>query len=161
MRTLNDARGGKIKLGPNGLPMDVEDIFKPKGFTSDIEAVEDFYGARGYIDVNHQPRPSSGSFAVPNTETGKMDLEFQITEGQKSLIEKIDIRGNTKTKDKVIRRELAVSPGETFDMVRVKLSKQRLEDMQYFSKVDARPEPTEIAGHKDLVVAVDERIPAT
>ena len=56
-----------------------------------------------------------------------MDLEFQIEEGQKSYIERIEIQGNIKTKDKVIRRELAVSPGEVFDMVRVKLSKQRLE----------------------------------
>ena len=50
-----------------------------------------------------------------------MDLEFQIDEGQKSYIERIEIKGNVRTKDKVIRRELAVSPGEVFDMVRVKL----------------------------------------
>src|SRR5260221_7940301 len=88
-----------------------------------------------------------------------MDLEFQIDEGQKSYIEKIEIRGNTKTKDKVVRRELAVSPGEVFDMVRVKVSKQRLEGLNYFEKVDLRPEPTEppIAGHKNLVVGVDEK----
>ena len=42
-----------------------------------------------------------------------MDLEFQIEEGQKSYIEKIEIRGNIKTKDKVIRRELAVAPGRS------------------------------------------------
>ena len=67
-----------------------------------------------------------------------MDLEFQIDEGQKSYVEKINIRGNVKTKDKVIRRELAISPGEVFDMVRVKISKQRLEGLQYFDKVDMR-----------------------
>ena len=71
-----------------------------------------------------------------------MDLEFQIDEGQKSYIEKIEIHGNARTKDKVIRRELAVSPGELFDMVRVKLSKQRLEGLGYFERVDTRPEPT-------------------
>ena len=62
-----------------------------------------------------------------------MDLEFQVDEGQKSYVEKIEIRGNLKTKDKVIRRELAISPGEVFDMVRVKISKQRLEGLQYFA----------------------------
>ena len=61
-----------------------------------------------------------------------MDLEFQIDEGQKSYVERINIRGNDKTKDKVIRRELAISPGEVFDMVRVKISKQRLEGLQLF-----------------------------
>ena len=88
-----------------------------------------------------------------------MDLEFQIEEGQKSYVEKIDIRGNIKTKDKVIRRELAISPGEVFDMVRVKISKQRLEGLQYFDKVDMRPEPTDppIAGRKNLIVNVEEQ----
>ena len=88
-----------------------------------------------------------------------MDLEFQIDEGQKNFVEKIEIRGNTKTKDRVIRRELAVSPGETFDMVRVKISQQRLEGLQYFEKVDVRPEPTDppIAGRKNLVVGVEEK----
>jgi outer membrane protein insertion porin family len=146
----------KGKLGPNGLPMDVGDVFSPKGLAKDIEAVEDFYGSKGYIDVTTSSRNLVVS-RIPNTETGTMDLEFKIDEGQKYKIEKIEIRGNTKTKDKVIRRELAVSPGETFDMVRVKLSKQRLEGLQYFEKVDARPENSDVVGGKNLVIGVDEK----
>ncbi|MGD0252082.1 MAG: BamA/TamA family outer membrane protein, partial [Verrucomicrobiota bacterium] len=71
----------------------------------------------------------------------------------------IEIRGNLKTKDRVIRRELAISPGEVFDMVRVETSKQRLENLQYFDKVDMRPEPTDppIAGRKNLIVNVEEQ----
>jgi outer membrane protein insertion porin family len=72
-------------------------------------------------------------------------------------VEKIQIRGNTKTRDRVIRRELAVSPGETFDMVRVQLSKRRLEGLQYFEKVDVRPEPSDVMSGKDLVISVDEK----
>src|SRR2546422_1849269 len=158
VRYVTAIKPGKHKFGPNGLPMDVGDIFTPKGMAKDIEAVEDFYGAKGYIDVTTSTRNLT-VLRIPNTETGTMDLEFQIDEGQKSYIEKIEIRGNTKTKDKVVRRELAVSPGEVFDMVRVKVSKQRLEGLTYFEKVDARPEATEtpIAGHKHLVVGVDEK----
>ena len=135
--------------------MDLGTTFKPQGFTQDIEAVENFYGSKGYIDVT----ASSGNLKVvrtPNTATGTMDLEFQIDEGQKSYIEKIEIRGNSKTKDSVIRRELSVSPGEPFDMVRVHRSQSRLEGMQYFSKVDARPQNTDIVNHKDLIISVDE-----
>jgi outer membrane protein insertion porin family len=159
MRHSHQAKGGKTKLGPNGLPMDVGDIFKPKDYVRDVEAVEDFYGSHGYIDVTTTPGNVSGGLKViriPNTETGTMDLEFQINEGQQSTIERIEIRGNTITKDKVIRRELAVAPGEVFDMVRVRRSRMRLENMQYFSKVDAHPEPTEIPNMKNLVIAVDE-----
>jgi outer membrane protein insertion porin family len=133
------------------------DIFRPALLAKDIEAVEDFYGIKGHIDV----ATSTGHLRVKriaNTETGTMDLEFTVNEGQPSLIEKIEIRGNTKTKDKVIRRELAVSPGETFNMVGVKLSKRRLEGLRFFTpgKVDLRPEPTEIPNRKDLVVSVEE-----
>ena len=74
-------------------------------------------------------------------------------------MEKIEIQGNLKTRDKVIRRELAISPGEIFDMVRVDISKQRLENLQYFSKVDLQPQPTDppIAGRKNLIVNVEEQ----
>jgi outer membrane protein insertion porin family len=146
----------KTKLGPNGLMMDTGDTFTPEGLEKDMKAVADVYGSKGYIDVI----PNSRSFfvkRVPNTETGTMDLEFQIDEGQKNIIEKIEIRGNTKTKDRVIRRELAVSPGETFDMVRVNVSQKRLEGLQYFEKVDMRPEPTEVSSHKNLIVGVEEK----
>jgi outer membrane protein insertion porin family len=145
----------KAKLGPNGLKMDVGDNFTPKGLENDEKQVQDFYGTRGYIDV--RPPRSLVVQRIPNTETGTMDLEFKLDEGAKSYIEKIEIRGNTKTKDRVIRRELAVSPGEPFDMVRVNLSKQRLEGLQYFEKVDTRPEPTDVPNRKNLIIGVEEK----
>ncbi|HWV99071.1 MAG TPA: outer membrane protein assembly factor BamA [Candidatus Acidoferrum sp.] len=155
LRMVHAMKGDKAKTGPNGLTMDVGDIFSPKGLAKDSEDVEDVYGSKGYIDVT--PPRGLGVIKIPNTESGTMDLNFEIDEGQKSYIEKIEIRGNTKTKDKVIRRELAVSPGEPFDMVRVKRSKLRLQGLQYFDKVDARPEPTDIPNHRDLIIGVDEK----
>src|SRR5579883_625685 len=156
LRMVHAMKSQKGKIGPNGLLMDVGDVFTPKGLKTDTEDVEDFYGSKGYIDVGASSR-NLNVVRIPNTETGTMDLDFQLQEGQKSYIEKIDIRGNTKTKDKVIRRELAVSPGEVFDMVRVKRSKQRLEGLQYFEKVDTRPEPTDVPSHRDLIIGVDEK----
>ena len=131
--------------------MKVGDIFTPTGLAKDREAVEDFYGSRGFIDARVFPRKN------PNVDTGTMDLVYEISEGEKSTIEKIEIKGNVKTKDKVIRRELAVSPGETFDMVRVKRSKSRLQQMGFFERVDARPEETDVPNRKNLVVGVEEK----
>jgi len=147
----------KDKMGPNGLPMDTGDVFTPDGFTKDTEKLEDFYGSMGYIEV--AKGQALHSLRVPNVEAGTMDLDFQIDEGQKSRVEKIEIRGNLKTKDKVIRRELAISPGETFNMVRVKISKLRLEGLHYFDKVDLQPQPTDppIPGREDLVINVEEQ----
>ena len=147
----------KGKLGPNGLPMDTGSVFSPDGLSKDTEAVQDFYGSKGYIEISQgQALRVQRS---PNLESGTMDLEFTMDDSQKSSVQKIDIKGNLKTKDKVIRRELAISPGDTLDMVRVKISKQRLEGLQYFSKVEATPEPTDppIAGKKNLIVNVEEQ----
>jgi len=133
-------------------------VFTPQDLSKDVERIEDFYGARGHIDVN-AASPNLRVNRIPNTETGTMDLEYEVEEGQKYYVEKIEIRGNSKTKDRVIRRELAVSPGEVFDMVRVKVSKQRLDGLQYFDKVETRAEPTDppIANRKNLLVGVEER----
>src|ERR1035438_6863299 len=143
--------------GRNGFLMDVGNVYTPDGLRKDTVALEDFYGSKGYIDV------VQGStlrvIRIPNVDTGTMDLEFQITEGQQTYVEKINITGNVKTKDNVIRRELAISPGEVFDMVRVKISKQRLEGLNYFEKVETDPTSTEppISGRKNLDVAVTEK----
>jgi outer membrane protein insertion porin family len=152
----------KGKLGSHGLPMDIGNIFTPDGLDKDRQAIEDFYGSKGYISGASGGVGQGLSLQIvriPNVDTSTIDLEFQINEGQKYYVEKIEIRGNTKTKDKVIRRELAIAPGEVFDMVRVKISKQRLEGLQYFEKVDMEPEPTDppIAGRENLTVNVEEQ----
>ena len=140
-----------------GLHMKVGENFTPTGLARDLEAIEDFYGSKGYIGSS--PKGSIDVFARknPNIETGTMDLVYEINEGEKSIIERIEIKGNVRTKDRVIRRELAVSPGETFDMVRVKRSKARLQQMGFFSRIDARPEPTDVPNRKDLIIGVEER----
>ncbi|MSU27724.1 MAG: outer membrane protein assembly factor BamA [Pedosphaera sp.] len=125
--------------------------FTPAGQRKDVETLRDFYGTKGFIDAR------INAVRTPNTETGNMDVTYQVEERDKSFVEKIEIKGNVKTKDKVLRRELAISPGETFDMVRVKLSKQRLENLNYFEKVDAQPEPTDVPNRKNLVVNVEEK----
>ena len=147
----------KSKLGAHGLPMDAGDVFTPDGLSKDTELVQDFYGSKGYIEISQGQ--ALRVKRVPNLENGTMDLEYDMDDSVKSAVQRIDIRGNLKTKDKVIRRELAISPGDTLDMVRVKISKQRLEGLQYFSKVEATPEPTDppIAGQKNLLISVEEQ----
>lgn len=140
----------KNKLS-RGLSMGPGTVFTPNGLARDREGIADFYGARGYIDGRISPQ------LVPNTALGTMDVTYRVAEGQKSYIEKIEIRGNTKTKDKVIRRELAVNPGEVFDTVRVRLSTNRLAGLNYFAKVEAEPEPTDVPDRKNLVVGVEEK----
>jgi len=147
-----------VREGPRvrrGLTLTSGAVFTPKGLAADREGIEDHYGAKGYIDVRVEP------VRIPNTEQSSIDLVYRINEGRQSFIEKIEIKGNTKTRDKVIRRELAVHPGEVFDMVRVKLSTNRLYGLNYFAKVDAQPEPTDVRDTereaKNLVIGVEEK----
>lgn len=141
---------GDISSG--GLRMLGDETFTPQGLESDMQSIRDFYGARGYIDVWVR------ALKNPNTTSGKMDLVYEVQDEEKgiSFIERIDIQGNTKTKDKVIRRELAVSPGEVFDMVRVQRTKGRLEQMAFFEKVETNVETTDIPNRKNLVIDVEE-----
>jgi outer membrane protein insertion porin family len=138
--------------GTRGLQMGVGSVFSPKQLAADIEAVRDFYGARGYVDTRVI------AIQVPNIEQGTVDLVYEIVGEDRgvSRIEKIEIKGNTRTKDKVIRRELAVSPGDVFDMVRVKRSQGRLEQMGYFDKVETEVDPTLVANRKNLIIDVEE-----
>ncbi len=135
-----------------GVEMGIGSTFSPKSLDADIQNIRDFYGSRGYIDAGVK------AVTIPNTERGTVDMVYEI-EGEDqgiSRIEKIEIKGNTKTKDKVIRRELAVAPGEVFDMVRVRRSKSRLEQMRYFDKVETEIEPTGVPNAKNLIIDVEE-----
>jgi outer membrane protein insertion porin family len=132
-------------------------VFKPSDFNSDEETLHDMYGSKGYLDQQSHGTTIILPGHLANPTTGTMDLSYDIQEGEKNYIERIIIKGNVKTKDRVLRRELAVYPGEVYDMVRVKISRQRLEGMDYFSKVDIQTQDSDVPNHKDLVVGVDEK----
>jgi len=107
--TAEQIRQGVVVLGKPVRPKMLEgETFTPKGLDQDREAIEDFYGAHGYLGKGDRDRINVGIVKNANIERGTIDLVYQIEEGEKSYIEKIEIRGNTKTKDKVIRRELSV-----------------------------------------------------
>ena len=133
------------------LAMKAGDLFTPGGLQKDIKAIQDLYGARGYIDCN--VRPTRGA----NVTTSTMDVNLAIREGDMAYLDLIEIRGNIKTKDKVIRREIATVPGEIYNSVKVDASKQRIENLGYFSHVTATPEDTDIPNRKNLVLAVEEQ----
>jgi outer membrane protein insertion porin family len=125
-------------------------VFSPDKLQKDIKSIEDAYGVAGYADAK---------VAVQTTPAGPglVDLHYKVEEGIKSYVERINISGNTRTKDKVIRRELVLAPGDVFDTVRVDISKKRLEGLQYFEKVDTYASDTAVPGRKDLNVVVQEK----
>jgi outer membrane protein insertion porin family len=156
--TTNDfIKGVKIAGQPRRLKLTPGAIFKPADFNDDLETLRDFYGSRGYLSPDQSGTTRILQAHTANPATGTIDIAYDIAEGEKCYIEKIIIKGNVKTKDNVLRRELAVYPGEVYDMVRVKISKQRLEQLEFFSKVDTEAQDTDVPTHKDLVIGVDEK----
>jgi outer membrane protein insertion porin family len=140
----------RLKLVPGA-------IFKPSQFNDDLVTMNDMYGSRGYLDPRQHGTTIINATHSPNPATGTMDLTYDIQEGEKCYVEKIIIKGNVKTKDRVLRRELAIYPGEVYDMVRVKISQQKLQGLEYFAKVDTQAEDTDVPNHKDLVIGVEEK----
>ncbi|MDQ6861717.1 MAG: outer membrane protein assembly factor BamA, partial [Verrucomicrobiota bacterium] len=126
------------------------DLYSPKAIRDDAKRIADAYGSGGYVDLNVQPRGTPSG-------AGKIDLLFNIEEGSKSFVQRINIVGNTRTKDKVIRREILIAPGDIYSTTRVETSKKRLDNLGYFSRVETFPEETGVAGRKDLTVQVEEK----
>lgn len=125
-------------------------LFTPKGMGDDLKALRDFYGARGYVDMMAMPE-------VLPAGPGAVDVTYRLDEGVQSYVNLVSIQGNTRTQDRVIRRELAVKPGDVFDTTLVDVSKKRLENLNYFSRVDTAPTDTIVPGRKDLNVIVEEK----
>ena len=132
------------------LKMKEGSVYSPKALHDDAKAIADAYGSGGYVDLVVLPE---GTPAGP----ARIDVHYKIEEGNRSFLQRVNIAGNTRTKDKVIRREVLLAPGDVFNTVRVDTTKKRLDNLGYFSKVETYPEDTEIAGRKDLDILVQEK----
>src|SRR5438876_10840956 len=132
------------------LKMKEGSVYSPKQLRDDAKAVADAYGSAGYVDLVILPE---GAPAGP----AQIDVHYKIEEGVRSFVNRINIEGNTRTKDKVIRREVLVAPGDVFNTVRVDITKKRLDNLGYFAKVETYPEETDIPGRKDLTILVQEK----
>ncbi|MEA3560243.1 MAG: outer membrane protein assembly factor BamA, partial [Candidatus Omnitrophota bacterium] len=164
--TLNITEGrkylaGEIKITGNKLfsikeimdrfKMLTGETFSQYNLMQDIAAIQEFYFAKGYISAEITNR------IVLNEDTGVVDVVYKIVENELAYIDKVKIRGNTKTKDIVIRRELKLTPGERFDGEKLQRSKERLYNLGYFEEVSYDVEPGSAPNKKNLAVTVKER----
>jgi outer membrane protein insertion porin family len=125
-------------------------VYSPKAVRDDAKTIADAYGAGGFVDLVIVPQ---GTPSGPN----RIDVTYSIEEGSRSFVQRINIVGNTRTKDKVIRREVLIAPGDVYNTVRVDTTKKRLDNLGYFSKVETYPDDTGVPGRRDLVVEVEEK----
>jgi outer membrane protein insertion porin family len=133
-----------------GLKMKEGSAYSPNNLRFDVISIQTLYFDKGYMECSVRPA------TLLNKETKTINISYSITEGILSYVNEIKITGNSKTKDKVIRRELRLYPGERFDGDKLKKSKQRLYDLGYFDEVIFDTEPTDQPDKKDLEVSVKE-----
>lgn len=126
------------------------DAFSPAAIDEAATAIREYYTSRGYLDAGVRAE------RVPNMATGGIDVVFRVRESEKFYVESIKIEGNTKTKSRVIIRELALRPGDVFDLQRMETSKRRLQNTRFFDDVNLNAETTNVPGRRDLGVTVRE-----
>jgi len=124
-------------------------LFSLSDYERDNRALTDFYGERGYLNVRIARKERF-------PEAGQVELVYEIREGEPVKLGRIEIRGNNKTQDKVIRRQFTLFPGETFNVVELRKSLNRLRQLRYFSKVESSLIPGAEPGTEDVVVQVEE-----
>jgi len=132
-----------MKLAP-------DEVFSNRALRKDGIKVEWFYYEQGYVNAQ------VSSVSNLNPQTGKVDIVYTIDSREIVYVRKIEIRGNIKTRDIVIRRELRIFPGDRFDGAKLKKSKERLYNLGFFEDVSFDNIPTGVPNQHDLLVIVKE-----
>ena len=116
-----------------------------------VTEMTDAVGNLGYAFVDVRPNIRR------NKEDLTIDITFDIQEGPRVYVERINISGNTRTLDKVIRREFRLAEGDAFSTAKLRRSQQRLKNLGFFAKVDVTPQPGSTSDKTALDVQVTEQ----
>lgn len=132
-----------------GISLIAGDVYSAKKVNDDRRAIRSYYGSRGYADAR----------VVAETKDmgqGLLNIIYRVDEGTRFRVGRVNIQGNTKTKDKVIRQEIPMIPGEFFNGVDVEVTQKRLEGLRYFDGVQVTTASNDRAGYRDLNILVEE-----
>ena len=128
-----------------------EKYMSSKVVRDNIMAINDLYAEHGYAFSDIMPDLKKSE------STQSADLTLHIKKGELTYINRITIKGNTRTRDNVIRRELTVYEGNIFNSKALRESSQNLQRLQYFDQVNITPEPATEANRMNVIIEVKER----
>ncbi len=115
-----------------------------------VTALTEELGKKGFAFVDVVP------VLEKDTQTGEIKIKFEIKEGDRIFVNRINISGNTRTRDEVIRREFRIEEGDAFNASKLKASRRNVENLNYFSKVDIQTDPQD-ENKADVNVNVEEK----
>ncbi|WP_043744435.1 outer membrane protein assembly factor BamA [Paramagnetospirillum magneticum] len=117
-----------------------------------VQRLTDAVGTKGYAFVDVKPQVQR------NRETHTIDITYEIKEGPRVFVERIDISGNVRTLDQVIRREFRLVEGDAFNSAKLRRSRQRLKDLNFFEKAEVTNIPSDTAPDRTIIkVDVQEK----
>lgn len=146
--TFTVEEGERYKFGPSEIVTKLSDLDPEKlrpyltysegdWYNADlientINKITDAVGNLGYAFVDIRPRPER------DRDNQTIGITYEINEGPRVYVERIDIRGNSRTEDKVIRREFRLVEGDAFNTAKLNRSRQRIKSLQFFKVFDVR-----------------------
>ena len=127
------------------------DVYNAEAVEKTVEDMTIEAARQGFAFATVRPR------AARDNQTRTVNIVFMIDEGQRVYIERINIRGNTRTRDYVIRREFDVAEGDAYNRALVNRAERRLKNLNYFKTVKITPEPGSAPDRVILNVDVEEQ----
>jgi len=155
-------RFGKVEIEARLRDLKVEDIADAVEFEEDdwydvemvnkaINALTNRVGELGIAFVDVRPRINR------NRENQTIDVVFEVNEGPRVFVERIEIVGNVRTQDKVIRREFRLVEGDAFNSAKLRRSRQRIQNLGFFESVSVERLPGSSPDKSVLKVSVEEQ----
>ncbi|MGH9315621.1 MAG: outer membrane protein assembly factor BamA, partial [Thermoanaerobaculia bacterium] len=120
-----------------------DDVYSRTRLQETVKGIGDVYGTigRAAADINPQI-----ALDVPNR---KVNITIEVTEGPEVFVERINISGNTRSQEKILRREIPMAEGDLFTSQKLARAKQKLTNLNYFEKVETKTAP---GSSKDKIV---------
>lgn len=144
-----------VDLDPERLRGQIEfsegDWYDAEALEDTIEVLTEAVGDFGYAFVDVRPR------IVRDRETTTINVTFEINEGPRVFVERIDITGNVRTLDRVIRREFRLVEGDPFNAPKLRRSQQRIRNLDFFQNVEVDQVPGSAPDRAVVNVNVEEK----
>ncbi len=131
------------------LTLNAGEAYSARKMRDDITMVRSYYGSRGYADATVVPD-------IRNAGPTQVNIVYRVTEGKRFRVGRVNISGNVKTQDKVIRREVPLKPGDYFNSVELDTTRSKLQNLNYFSDVQVNASPGS-GGYRDIDILVEEK----
>ena len=133
------------------VPLRSGEIYQDEQIEQATDALTFAAGAAGFAFVDVRPR------YTPNREKGVVDVTFQVNEGPRVYVDRIDVVGNTQTLDYVIRREMSVVEGDAYNRALVDRSKRQIRSLGFFKDVEITEVPGSAPDRTALQVKIEEQ----